>query len=95
MPGDRSGPLEKDPDILEQHYQRAGEHARAAVAAIASGDRIARNYSGPEARRRYLAAADLTDSADKSGFIGLQVHGIKGDETLQVRWRNLRIKELD
>lgn len=41
-----------------------------------------------------VPCADLTDSMDASGLIGLQVHGIKGDEKLQVRWRNLRIKEL-
>ena len=41
-----------------------------------------------------VPCADLVDSADASGFIGLQVHGIKGDESLQVRWRNLRIQEL-
>lgn len=39
--------------------------------------------------------ADFTDDADGRGFIGLQVHGV-GAETkpLQVRWKNLRIKEL-
>jgi len=42
-----------------------------------------------------VPCADLTDSMDASGLIGLQVHGIKGDEKLEVRWRNLRIKELD
>lgn len=41
-----------------------------------------------------VPCADLTDSMDASGFIGLQVHQVKGDEKLQVRWRNLRIQEL-
>lgn len=41
-----------------------------------------------------VPCADLTDSMDKSGFLGLQVHQIKGDQKLQVRWRNLRIKQL-
>ncbi len=54
--------MQSDPDLLEQHYQRAGERAKAAEAAIAGGDRIARNYAGPEARRRYLAALDLVES---------------------------------
>ncbi len=38
---------------------------------------------------------DLTDDMTKTGFIGLQVHGV-GDRTapLEVRWRNLRIREL-
>jgi hypothetical protein len=32
---------------------------------------------------------------DESGFIGLQVHGIARDQgPYQVRWRNVRIKEL-
>jgi hypothetical protein len=42
-----------------------------------------------------VPAADLKDSMTRSGFIALQVHGV-GDrqEPLQVRWRNIRIKEL-
>lgn len=42
-----------------------------------------------------VPAADLKDSMTRRGFIALQVHGV-GDrqEPLQVRWRNLRIKEL-
>lgn len=39
--------------------------------------------------------ADLTDDMTSTGFIGLQVHGVgKRTEPLQVRWRNLRIREL-
>ena len=44
-----------------------------------------------------VPAADLKDQADASGFIGLQVHGVgKHPERVgkQVRWRNVRIKEL-
>jgi hypothetical protein len=42
-----------------------------------------------------IAASDFTDDVDKSGFIGLQVHGIAKDQgPFQVRWRNVRIKEL-
>jgi Domain of Unknown Function (DUF1080) len=42
-----------------------------------------------------VAASDFTDDADPRGFIGLQVHGISKDEgPYQVRWRNIRIKEL-
>ena len=42
-----------------------------------------------------VAASDFTDDVDKSGFIGLQVHGIaKGEGPYQVRWRNVRIQEL-
>jgi hypothetical protein len=42
-----------------------------------------------------IPAADFTDDEDTHGFIGLQVHGIaKGAGPYQVRWRNVRIKEL-
>lgn len=43
-----------------------------------------------------VQAADLVDSMTPEGFIGLQVHGV-GDkkEPMQVRWRNIRIKDLD
>ncbi len=39
--------------------------------------------------------ADLTDDMTPSGFIALQVHGV-GDKTepMQVKWRNIRIKEV-
>jgi hypothetical protein len=41
-----------------------------------------------------VPCTDLTDSADASGFIGLQVHQVKSEKPLQVRFRNLRIQEL-
>jgi len=42
-----------------------------------------------------VPAADLKDAVTRSGFIGLQVHGVgKTEEPLEVRFRNLRIKEL-
>ena len=41
-----------------------------------------------------VPAADLVDSMTLSGFIGLQVHLTKSDRPLEVRWRNLRIKDL-
>lgn len=42
-----------------------------------------------------VAAADLKDGYTPSGLIALQVHGV-GNKTdpLEVRWRNIRIKEL-
>ncbi len=41
-----------------------------------------------------VLAAELTDGVTPEGFIALQVHGV-GNRTdpLEVRWRNLRIKE--
>ena len=41
-----------------------------------------------------VPCADVMDSMTLTGFIGLQVHGFKGDKPAQVRWRNIRIKEL-
>ncbi len=43
-----------------------------------------------------IACADLKDSMDAKGTIGLQVHGVgKNFQPYQVRWRNIRIRELD
>jgi hypothetical protein len=42
-----------------------------------------------------VLASDLADEMDERGFIGLQVHGIAmGEGPYQVRWRNVRIREL-
>ncbi|MEQ8849295.1 DUF1080 domain-containing protein [Botrimarina sp.] len=43
-----------------------------------------------------VKAADFTDSQTAEGFIALQVHSIgsKSQEGAQVRWRNIRIKEV-
>ncbi len=42
-----------------------------------------------------VAASDFTDDVDRRGFVGLQVHGIaRGEGPYQVRWRDVRIKEL-
>ncbi len=42
-----------------------------------------------------VPAADLHDAVTPSGFIALQVHGVgKKTQPLEVRFRNLRIKEL-
>jgi hypothetical protein len=39
--------------------------------------------------------ADLTDEASSQcGFIGLQVHGVGDRGPFEVRWRNLKIKDL-
>ncbi len=41
-----------------------------------------------------VPAADLKDSMTPNGFIALQVHGVgKKTEPLEVRWRNIRIKQ--
>ena len=41
-----------------------------------------------------VACTTLVDTMDASGIIGLQVHGIRGNKPLEVRFRNLRIQEL-
>lgn len=42
-----------------------------------------------------VPCADYRDSLDARGIIGLQVHGLGKDfKPYQVRWRNIRIKEL-
>jgi hypothetical protein len=41
-----------------------------------------------------ILTCDITDPADVSGFIALQVHSFKGDKPAQVRWRNIRLKDL-
>ena len=41
-----------------------------------------------------VAAADLKDDMTPSGFISLQVHATKVAKPLEVRWRNIYIKEL-
>jgi hypothetical protein len=42
-----------------------------------------------------IPAADMKDDVDPKGFIALQVHGIgKKEDHLEVRWRNIRLKEL-
>jgi len=41
-----------------------------------------------------VQAVEVVDDMDASGFIALQVHSIRTDDTLQVMWRNIRIKEM-
>ncbi|MFT4587890.1 MAG: hypothetical protein ACI9VS_000863 [Candidatus Binatia bacterium] len=52
----------------------------------ARGDRIRTWING-------VAAADLRDSADLSGFIGFQVHSFRGKTPATVRWRNIRLAD--
>lgn len=55
---------------------------------VAQGDRIRSWVNG-------VPCADFRDSTDTSGFIGLQVHGIKaGTGPFQVRWKNIWLREL-
>jgi ubiquinone/menaquinone biosynthesis C-methylase UbiE len=55
---------------------------------VAQGDHIRSWVNG-------IPCADFHDKTDATGFIGLQVHEIeKGTGPYQVRWKNLRIREL-
>jgi hypothetical protein len=40
-----------------------------------------------------VPCSDLRDPIDQVGFIGLQVHSVRSDKPLEVRWKNIRIKE--
>lgn len=55
---------------------------------VAKGDHIQSWVNG-------VACADFHDGTDATGFIGLQVHGIKaGTGPYQVRFKNIRLREL-
>ncbi|NLT72114.1 MAG: DUF1080 domain-containing protein [Verrucomicrobiaceae bacterium] len=76
--------LSADPAARYAFRQNDWNHYR--IEAI--GDRIRTFVNG-------VPAANLTDGMTATGFIGLQVHGIGNrDETLQVRYRNVRIQDL-
>lgn len=84
--GRRTKWLDDAPEDLEEHPYNPGEWNSYRI--LAEGNRI-RSWINGEAR------ADFTDERDASGFIGLQVHSIrKGTGPFEVRWRNLRIREL-
>lgn len=52
------------------------------------GDSIKTSING-------VAATDFKDSMTPKGFIALQVHGVgKNEDPMEVRWRNIRIREL-
>jgi len=42
-----------------------------------------------------VPAASLKDSMTPSGFIALQVHATQSEQPMEVRWRNIRIRDLD
>ncbi len=41
-----------------------------------------------------VSVADIKDDMTVRGFIGLQVHAFRHDPPAEVRWRNIRIREL-
>ena len=96
---DRRGwltPQKDEPGAFEAYKARAGGFFNVdgwnEYIIRCEGDHITTTINGRE-------GSDLTDATDASGFIGLQVHGIGKQDTpdppMLVKWRNIRIKELD
>ena len=83
--GDRGWlyPLKDKPEAQKAFKQNEWNHFR--VEAI--GDSIKTWLNG-------VPCADLKDDYCASGFIALQVHGSAEPESHEVRWRNIRIKDL-
>ena len=89
-------PVKDEPGAFEDYKARAGyafnQDGWNAYIIRCEGDRITTTING-------LEGADITDDTDARGFIGLQVHGIGKKEApeppMLVKWRNIRIKELD
>ena len=74
----------KKPEAAKAFRDEEWNHYRI----VAQGDHIRSWVNG-------VACADFRDKTDATGFIGLQVHGIKpGTGPYQVRWKNIRIREL-
>lgn len=74
----------KKPEAAKAYKDGEWNHYRI----VAQGDHIRSWVNG-------VACADFRDDLDASGFIGLQVHSIPaGTGPYQVRWKNIRIREL-
>lgn len=83
-------PKSEDPKVNQNDLMKNGEWNQFRV--VAKGNNIKTWIKGQP-------VADLTHDGifelNPDGFIGLQVHGIKaGEGPFEVRWRNIRIKEL-
>jgi hypothetical protein len=75
---------EPTPEIRALLKKDAWNHYRV----VCQGDHIQTWVNG-------VKVTDLHDNMTASGFIGLQVHGVGAlAEPLEVRWRNLRLREL-
>lgn len=76
--------LTKKPGACDAFKEGQWNHYRI----VAQGDRIRSWVNG-------VPCADFRDAMDATGFIGLQVHSIPaGKGPYQVRWKNVRIREL-
>lgn len=76
--------LEDKPEARNAFKQNEWNHFRIG----AKGDIIKTWLNG-------VPCADLTDGMTSRGFIALQVHSTKEEEPMQIRWRNIRLKDLD
>ena len=72
-----------DPKANAAFKDKAWNHYRV----LCRGDSIRTWVNG-------VPVANVTDSMTHKGFIGLQVHGFRGDSPAEVRWRKLFIREL-
>jgi hypothetical protein len=76
-----------NPEVAKKVYQRDGWNA---YKVVAQGDRIQVWINGTK-----ISDAKDTRSHFRKGYLGFQVHGVgKRTEPLQVRWRNIVIREL-
>lgn len=74
----------KKPEAQKAYKPNEWNHYRI----VAQGDHIRSWVNG-------VLCADFHDSTDASGILGFQVHGIKkGTGPYQVRWKNIKIREL-
>ena len=85
----RRGKFLNDPDKPTPEIQQlVKDNQWAKYRVVCQGDHIQTWVNG-------VKVTDLHDGMTKSGFIGLQVHGVGArQDPLQVRWRNLRLREL-
>ncbi|NQV31421.1 MAG: DUF1080 domain-containing protein [Phycisphaeraceae bacterium] len=82
----RRGWLSKDrSDPLSKAAFKDGQWNKYRIVCI--GDHIRTWVNG-------VPVADVTDDMTGRGFIGLQVHGFRGDTPAWVQWRNIRIKQI-
>lgn len=79
-------PEERRNDPKRQNAFKDGEWNQYTV--LCAGDRIMTWINNVE-------ITNLEDDMTKCGFIGLQVHSFGGEHPAWVRWRNIRIKQLN
>jgi len=76
--------LDKNPEAQKAFKQNEWNKIRVE----AKGDTIKTWLNG-------VPAADLKDGMTARGFIALQVHSTKETEPMQIKWRNIRLQDLD